>query len=630
MSEILRICYTIFQCVRTTSILSKPERNFIILSKLETIRVFLKGSKRFFICAVICSILVAFLDMVSPKVVQYTVDYVLGSEEVSSGVAYFWLNRLGGSGYLRAHLYVIAAIVIGLGLLGAVLRFMYRMFNSMGAERLLLTMRDSLFYRIEHLPLSWHEKNHTGDIIQRCTSDVETIRNFISEQLMALFRVAILIGLGVYFMININPALALVSGAFIPVIIAYSVFFHNKIADSFLHADEEEGRLSSIAQENLTGVRVVRAFGREQYERDRFENKNRDYTKMWIRLMGWLSAFWCSNDFIAGLQVMLVTVVGAVFCVKGYLSVGGYIAFASYNGILSWPVRELGRIISDMSKAGISIDRIRYIMNSPMEDEEDSVTSAVPDHPADIEFDHVSFSYDNGEKVLDDINLKIPAGSILGVLGSTGSGKSTLMYLLDRLYELGEDEGCIRLGGRNITEYDRQELRRHIGLVLQEPYLFSGTLAENIAITGEGTPDMTEVRRASRIAALEDTADRFNDGFDTFVGERGVTLSGGQKQRTAIAQSIASKPCVYIFDDSLSAVDAHTDALIRANLLRETEGVTVILISHRINSLSAADNIIVMDHGRIAESGTHDELVELGGIYRRIYDLQMAGADQEK
>ena len=588
---------------------------------------FLKGNKRFFALGILCSLLVAFLDMLGPKIVQYTVDHIIGDETVSSAIVQQLINDAGGREYLRSHLYVIALFIIGIALTAGVSRYLYRLFNSIGAEGLIRRMRDLLFEHIEHLPYAWHGKNHTGDIIQRCTSDVETIKSFLSEQMTSLFRVGILIMLAMYFMIGIHPKMALISGIFIPIVILYSVFFHNRIAASFQHADEEEGVLSAIAQENLTGVRVVRAFGREQFERERFETQNEGYTKMWIRLMGWLSAFWCSNDLITGLQIMLVTVFGAVFCVKGMITVGEYIAFASYNGMLCWPVRELGRVISDMSKAGISVDRICYIMNSEREDVSEDPVIPLPQELGDIVFDHVSFAYEEGNDVVKDISFTIKKGSTLGILGGTGSGKSTLMYLLDRLYDLPEGCGRITIGGKDIKEYDRKELRRRIGLVLQEPFLFSRTIAENIAITKPQGPDMELVWHASRIAALDEAILKFSKGYNTEVGERGVTLSGGQKQRTAIAQVLMSDPPVMIFDDSLSAVDMETDAKIRKGLKENTKDATVVLISHRITTLMQADHIIVLDHGRIAEEGTHESLLKQDGLYAKIFDIQMAGAE---
>ncbi|MBQ7679088.1 MAG: ABC transporter ATP-binding protein [Butyrivibrio sp.] len=604
----------------------KPGKGERFPSRSSMVLYFLKGSTHYFLWVVFFSFCVSFLDMLNPKLIQYTVDYLLTAGQ-STLPAYVGVivAFLGGQEVLRAQIWRMAITVACIALLTGICRYLVRLLNSKGAEKLMRRMRDTLFDHIQHLPFSWHGENHTGDIIQRCTSDVETIKAFIADQLVMMFRIIILIAMGMYFMVGISPRMTIFSAVFIPIVLAYSMFFHNRIGDAFRHADEEEGALSAIAQENLTGVRVVRAFGREIYERERFETKNEDYTRMWIRLMRLLAGFWCSNDLISGLQIMLVTVVGAVFCVHGDITVGQYIAFVSYNGMLTWPVRGLGRVISEMSKAGISIDRICYIMNARVEGTAGETRK--PPMDRDIAFDHVSYVYDNGSaEVLHDVSFRIKAGSTVGILGGTGSGKSTMMYLLDRLYELPEEHGSITIGDVDIREIDRYYLRSHIGLVLQEPFLFSRTLSENISITQSQT-DMNKVRHAARIAALDETIDSFSAGYETFVGERGVTLSGGQKQRAAIAQMLVGMPTIMIFDDSLSAVDTETDERIRTALQENLTGSTVILISHRITTLMHADQIIVLDRGRIAEQGDHETLLQKNGIYRRIYDIQMAGAD---
>ncbi len=594
-------------------------------SRTSLLLCFLRGSKRYFVMGVICSMLISFFNLLNPRIIGYTIDHVLGDKEGNlPRIAEYAAELLGGISYLKEHLWVIALVVIAVAALSALFRFLLQFLLAVGVEKFLKRTRDMLFSHIQHLPFSWHGENHTGDIIQRCTSDVETIRNFLSEQMVSLFRISILIVFAMFFMIRIHPLLALAAALFLPVIIGYSVFFHNRIGKEFLHADEEEGKLSAIAQENLTGVRVVRAFGRESYERERFETKNRTYTDQWIHIMMLLSAFWASGDLISGLQVLAVMVLGAVLAVNGQLTAGDYVSFVFYNSILSWPVRELGRIISDMSKAGVSIDRIAYIMNSqPEKDPEDVV---MPELFGDIVFSHVSYQYDNGNTdVLDDVSFTIPAGSTVGILGGTGSGKSTLMYLLDKLYTLPEGNGSITIGGVDIRDIKTSYLRKNIGMVLQEPFLFSRTIEENIAITDEGmdgNATRKRVRRAAGIASLDRAVERFANGYDTKVGERGVTLSGGQKQRTAIAQMLLKDAPIMVFDDSLSAVDAGTDARIRNALRENTKGATVILIAHRITTLMQADRIVVLDKGRVAEEGTHDELINGDGIYRRIYDLQ--------
>ena len=683
-------------------------------TNLAMILYFLRGSGRYFFAAVFSAALMALLDLVIPRIVGYTVDSVIGDSTAEAILPLrLLINALGGPVYLKSHLWMVSLTIIGVAMAAAVFRYGFRRFNTTGAETLVRTMRDALFDQITVLPLSWYNGHRTGDLIQRCTADVEMVKTFVSEQLINMLRIVILIVLSLYFITGISPMLAVTEALFIPVVFLYSAYFGDKVGSSYEDADVEEGKLSSIAQENLTGIRVVRAFGREQYERERFAAQNDFYTKTYMYHSGISTAFWTTGDLISATQVMVMTVLGAYFCVNGRISAGDYIALASYTAMLTWPVRMLAQAVSEMSKASVSLDRIREIMNA--RPQQDPPGAEEPDMSGDIVFEDVSFCYpehtgeteedeevraqeadteanqvrktpeqkadagpgwnipeedtetgrvrnvleENTEAgqaresleldtevglsrpVLDHISLTIPAGSTVGILGGTGSGKSTLVRLLTRLYELPEGQGRITVGGRDIAHIRLKWLRRHIGTVLQEPYLFSGSIADNIAVTRARpdsrkwksaekrteispgvSPVLSDVRKYAGMAALDDTIERFADGYETYVGERGMTLSGGQIQRAAIARMLMGEPPIMIFDDSLSAVDAATDQEIRAQLTRQMQGRTVILIAHRITTLMDADMIFLLDRGRIVEQGNHKELLEKGGLYRRIYDLQ--------
>ncbi len=582
---------------------------------------FLKGSKTLFAVSMLASVVSALCDMVSPQIVRIAVDNALGGAAPTALPA--WViaqaERLGGFRWLGEHIWVMAAALIAVALVKAAAQYGYRVSNTAAAERLVKTARDSLFSHIERLPYAWHMKHRTGDIIQRCTSDLDTLKNFISQQMTEILRVVILLALSITFMLGMNGRLTLIVLAPVPVIIGYSLVYYRIIGTAFLRCDENEGILSAMAQENLAGVRVVRAFGREKHEQTRFSRQNRFYTDLWMKLAKPMATFWSIGDILSGAQILLTVCFGAVFCVRGEMLAGEYIAFLSYCALMTWPVRMLGRMISEMSKAGVSIDRIAYIMDS--EEERDAGAGAKPDLKGDIEFDGVTFAYDPEQELLRDIRFTVKGGSTLGILGGTGSGKSTLMLLLSKLYELPKDGGSIRIGGVDIRDIDTAWLRRNIAMVLQEPFLFSRSIEENIAISEENA-DTAQVRAAARVACMEETVDGFPAGFDTFVGERGVTLSGGQKQRVAIARALMRQAPIMVFDDSLSAVDTETDAKIRAGLSERFAGSTVFLISHRITTLKNADLILVLDHGQIAESGTHEELRRAGGLYQRICEIQ--------
>ena len=597
-------------------------------SRLRLVSSFLDGSKRWFLAAILSTVGLALTNMLTPQIVRVTVDSVLGSEpfDLPPFLADL-LNRLGGAEVLREKLWMIGVVIVGIAVFGFAFFYGSRVFNTKAAETLVKTMRDKVFRHLLALPDDWYGKNRTGDIIQRCTSDINMVKDFLSEQLVSVFRIVVMLALSLFFMFSLHVGLTLIALAGVPVLLTTSLIFHKKVSPEFEICDENEGKLSAIVQENLTGVRVVRAFGREVYEKEKFDNQNRYYMGLWDRVNKMFCRYWSVADLIANLQIMLLVVFGAVFAIRGELSAGAYIAFLSYNGYLTWPIRQLGRVISEMSKAGVSLRRIEGILNAAPERDEDGAERVTTDYRGDIAFDRVSFSFDGKTPVLEDVSFTVPAGSTVGILGGTGSGKSTLVRLLDRLYPLPEGSGTISVGGIDIRRLRAAELRSNIGFVLQEPYLFSRTIGENLRLAKQTASD-AELRAAAHIACLDSAVEGFPSGYDTFVGERGVTLSGGQKQRAAIARTLVQDTPILIFDDSLSAVDTETDATIRARLAGREGRATTLLISHRTATLMHTDRIVVLDRGRVAEIGTHEELLAKNGIYRRIYDIQNGGERQ--
>lgn len=591
-------------------------------SKAGLLGFFLKGSVYLFVISIAASAFGTVLSAITPKIIGFTIDSVLDDVPVKD-VYKPIIDLFGGIEHIKTNIWIIAILIAAIAAFSLIFNYCRRYFTTRANQKMMQRMRDKLFSHIQRLPLSWHMQHQTGDIIQRCTSDADTISNFVSGQLMELFKIVLLLTISLVFMFLTNVKLALIAAAFIPLLLGYSLFFYFKAGKHFKKCDEEEGVLSTYAQENLTGVRVVRAFGKERYERDKFEKQNTYYTGLWVRLEKFMALYWASSDFIAALQLLFIIVLGTVFCVQGDIYKGDLVAFISYNTMMIGPVRQLGRIISNLSKAGVSLGRIGEIMNAEEEDygENEGVLSG------DIEFRNVNFAYEADKPVLTDVSFKVPQGSTLGILGGTGSGKSTVSLLLDRLYEASGGE--ILIGDRNILDISPATLRNNIGLILQESYIYSRTVAANIGIAAEDGSE-ENIKRAAKIACLDGNIESFTNGYDTVVGERGVTLSGGQKQRVAIARTMIRGVPYLIFDDSLSAVDSDTDANIRANLAKEFAGATIIIISHRITTVMHADNIIVLDGGRVAEAGKNDELLKKDGIYKRIFDMQMALPDDLK
>jgi ATP-binding cassette subfamily B protein len=574
---------------------------------------------RFFLCCLFTVGTVVF-SFFSPQIIRYTIDSVIGQAplDVPAFVAGM-VHRMGGVSFLRENLWICALFIIAAAFCSGVSNGIRKYTSIEIGETIAWRLRNSLYSHIQRLPFDWHVSCHTGDVIQRCTSDVDTIRNFVQNQLSELMRTFCVFTIALVVMFSMDVFMSLMALILLPFILLFSIIYFKKVEVQFARADAAEGAMQACAQENYTGVRVVRAFGRESYEMDRFAEKTENYTGIWKHIGRMLGLFWGAGDVMSGLQLAIVVGAGIWRSVTGNLSPGTFLAFYTYCNWMIWPVRQLGRILSDLSKTLVSAGRVREILSA--EPETDPPGALTPAIRGEIRFDHVTFAYGTGEPVLKDISFMVRPGKTLAILGATGSGKSSLVHLISRLYDVPDGSGLITVDGIDIRRIARPHLRRSIGLCLQEPFLFSRTIGENIA-AAKADMEIDSIRSAAAVARVDETIMEFAEGYGTVIGERGVTLSGGQKQRVAIARMLASNPPVMIFDDSLSAVDTETDAKIRAGLRRRVKDAAVIIISHRISSLMQADEILVLKDNAVEEIGSHQELLARNGSYRRIYELQ--------
>jgi len=586
--------------------------------KIQLIRSFLQGSIRLYVGAILAVAVAVLVSLVTPLVLAETIDAVIGAKRPLNLPGF--LGRLvadrGGRDYLVQNLWIMALILITLSIVNGVFQYLRGLWTAQASNAVSKNMRDKLYSDIQALPYNYHVKAVTGDLIQRCTSDVETIFRFLSTQLVEIFRAVFMIAIALAIMLNINASMTMVSMIMVPPLFFFAFLFFRWVQKLFRVADESEGHMSAVLQENLTGVRVVRAFGRQAYEVDKFNAANDDLMKKSLRLINMLSVYWASADFLSMAQTATTLIYGVFLAVAGNITVGELTVFVSYISMLLWPVRQLGRILSDLGKSLVSLERVDEVLRERPETED---VGNIASLSCDIEFKNVGFEYEKKNPVLIDVSFTVRAGQTVAILGATGSGKSTLMLLLQRLYEVKRGE--IRIGNVNIKDIPKHELRRRVGLILQEPFLYARTVKQNIGFAKVNVSD-TEVYAAAKTASAHAFIEGFENKYDTMVGERGVTLSGGQKQRIAIARTLIKDNEILIFDDSLSAVDTQTDKAIRDALKQQRKGVTTFIISHRLTTLSEADLIVVLEGGKVVQQGTHEELIHEEGLYKRVYQIQ--------
>jgi ATP-binding cassette subfamily B protein len=612
-----------------------------------------------------------------PLVGAVTIDYAVAGKIVAAELGRplrALLALLGGPENLRGHLWLAPVAMVVLTALGGIFAYLKGRHAAIASDDIARRLKNDLYDHLNHLPAAYHDQADTGDLVQRCTSDVETLRLFLAVQVMELANAALLVAVALPLMLALSPRMTAISFALIGPLVLYGYIYFGQVKHIFKGVDEAESALTAVIQENLTGIRVVRAFARQDHERAKFAGPNATYRDRNLRLLRLMAWYWSLSDLAALSQLGLTLLVGAHWITTGDLSVGVLFAFLAYLGTMLWPVRQMGRILTEVGKTAVALKRLREILDQPREADiepaavehgkpgtinlnpaveasaprsgerqqadsastpEFSMKERVLSAPApsgsarppltgaitvrDLHFAHATAPASAGRGALNGVSFDVGAGETLAILGPSGSGKSTLIHLLLRLYDYSA--GSIRLDGIELSRLPRQWVRGQIGTVMQEPFLFSKTLRDNIRL-GRGDAPEHEVAEAARAACIHDTIIGFEEGYDTLIGERGITLSGGQRQRVAIARAILKNPAILILDDALSAVDSETEALIIDALKARRGRATTLVIAHRLSTLAHADRVIVLDHGRIIQTGTPAELSRVEGLYRRLWQIQ--------
>jgi ATP-binding cassette subfamily B protein len=556
----------------------------------------------------------------APLIGGYAID-VVDSQRVDAGTPLLAMaaESLGGNDAFVWYLWLSGAATLLVTAVGGVFLYFRGRLAALTSEAIVKGIREELYRRLHHLRACYYDDADTGDLVQRCSSDVETVRVFLSSDVVEIGRAIILVLIATPILFWLDSRLAWVSLVLMPFLTVFAYVFFAKVKEVFQVTDEAEGAMTAVLQENLTGIRVVRAFARQDFEIDKFAEKNRTFRDLNNRLIRLMGIYWATSDFFALGQVGLVLFFGGYWLMDSSLSVGTLFTFLMLEGMVIWPVRQLGRVLTDTGKAVVSLGRINEILSEPEESLEPT-----PGHgraQGEIVIEHLDFEYEPGRPVIVDLNLTIRAGECLAIVGAPGSGKSTLIRLLLRLY--GYSKGSIRLDGHEIAQLNRQWLRAQIGVVMQDPFLYSRSIEANLKV---GRPDAQRehILQACDDAAIGDAIASFPDGYDAMVGERGVTLSGGQRQRLALGRAFVKDPPVLVLDDSLSSVDTGTERRILAALDARRGRHTTIIIAHRLSSVIQADRIMVLDEGRCVQLGSHATLLAQDGPYRRLCQLQGA------
>ena len=552
------------------------------------------------------------IDVINKQDFSYAGDLLSGLTEALTGgmsyTGYIWTAALA------------SLLITGIG---GVFLYLRGRFAAEASENIARRLREALYNRLHHVQPNFYDTADTGDLVQRCSSDVETLRVFLVSDVIEIGRAIMLIICVVPILFSIHAELALWSLCMVPFLISGAYVFFSKVKDAFQVTDESEAAMTTTLQENLTGIRVVRAFARQAHETERFGSKNADFRNKNNRLIQLMAYYWSISDFFSMTQLGIVLLAGGYFALAGSLTVGDLFIFMTCESIVIWPIRQLGRVLTDTGKAVISLGRVNHILEEPEEAAEMAPVSGRA--KGAIEARGLCFSYGDDEPVLTDLDIDISPGETLAIVGPPGAGKTSFIRALLRLYPYSK--GSLTLDGREVAELDRFWLRAQIGVVLQDPFLYSRSIGANLAV-GRPTAPAEDIVRACEEAAIHSSIRGFPNGFDEMVGERGVTLSGGQRQRLALARALLKDPPVLVLDDSLSAVDTGTEGVILEALKKRKGRQTTIIIAHRLSSVMHADRIMVLEDGRCVQLGSHEELASQPGSYRRLCEIQGALDEQ--
>ncbi|WP_372371506.1 ABC transporter ATP-binding protein [Candidatus Uabimicrobium sp. HlEnr_7] len=578
--------------------------------KKNNLWFFTRGYRKFYIKAFLMVIIATIFAYISPLLIRFTIDHIIANKPTE------WVQSQ--QFFLHHGLWLIAVSLICFAIVEGFFNYMRSYYAQYAAEGIARDIREKLYNHIQHLSCAFHNKNDTGDMIQRCTSDVETIRRFLAMHVSEISRSCIMVVLVVPIMLYLNLVMTLVAVIAIPFIFIFAIVFFRKMQHTFKITDEAEARMTTAVQENLTASKVVRAFGRKDHEIKKFSVKNVEYRDKHYRVIRLIAWYWSISDLICLLQIAAILIFGSLWTIYGYISLGTLVVFITYEAMLLWPIRHMGRILADFGKTTVAAKRIAHILNE-IEEQKSIFKNEKEKLRGAIYFENVSFSYEKQKPVLQNLSFRIKKGQTVAILGATGSGKSTIVKLLLRLYE--QNSGKITIDNIDIKTIERKTLREQIGIVLQNPFLYSKTIYDNL-LWGNLEANEDKIYQAAEVASMHKTIQNFEMGYQTKLGERGVTLSGGQKQRTAIARTLLRETPILIFDDSFSAVDTETENSILQSLRQKVLNKTTLIIAHRLSTVMNADWILFLENGKVVQQGTHHDLVNQPGAYQRIWKMQ--------